>query len=354
MFLSSPQPLRILCALLAACVCSLAVTPSAESLALRVGAVDLPGEPRRIHTRATPRLGGLAIAAGMFLSTLSFCAPGTVLAGVLRGALLITLMGAADDCLSLRSPLKLAVQLIAAALAWRAGARISVLTVPLAAVPYLNLGALSLPLTLLWMTACTNALNLIDGLDGLAAGVAAIASLSMMLVASTVSEGEIAVLLAALAGACLGFLPYNRCPARIFMGDTGSQLLGYLLGAASTAGLFKAHALLTYFVPLLALGLPLLDTAFAFTRRVLRGRNPLAADRGHIHHRLLASGLDQKKAVALLYAVSAALGLTAVMLAARGAAARLLAALLMTLSAAAAFALLRARARGARRRRELQ
>lgn len=351
MLLSSALPLRILCALFTAGLCAYFVTPAAESLALRLGAVDLPGERRRVHDRAVPRMGGLAILAGFFLAALAFTAPGAALAGVLRGALLIALMGAADDCLSLRSPLKLAAQLAAALIAWRAGAGIRVLTVPFGGLRTVPLGALGLPLTLLWMTACTNALNLIDGLDGLAAGVAAIGAASMLLVAAAVSEGEIAVLLAALAGSCLGFLPYNRCPARIFMGDTGSQLLGFLLGAASMLGMFKAHALLTFFVPLLALGLPLTDTAFAFARRALRGKSPFAADRGHIHHRLLDHGLGQKRTVELLYAVSALLGLTAVMLAWRGAAARALAALLFTLAAAFALALIRARARTVRRRR---
>ena len=353
MFLTSALPLRILCALSAACACCYLVTPSAGFLAPRLGAVDMPGEKRRVHTRATPRLGGLAIAAGFFVSALAFTAPGTALSGVLRGALLVALMGAADDCRALPSPLKLAAQTTAALLAWRAGARIDVLTLPFSAARFVPVGALSLPLTLLWMLACTNAMNLIDGLDGLAAGVAAIGSLCLLLVAAAVSEREIAVLLAALAGSCLGFLPYNRCPARIFMGDTGSQLLGFLLGAASTAGMFKSHAALSFLVPLLALGLPLFDTAFAFFRRVLHGKNPFAADRGHIHHRLLDRGLDQKTAVALLDAVSALLGLTAVMLALRGRAARTLAAPLLALAAAAAFALIRARALAQRGRRGL-
>ena len=353
MFLSSPLWLRALCALLSAALCARALTPSAAALALRLGAIDRPGEARKIHTRETPRLGGAAIAAGFFLSALSFTAPSPLLAGVLRGALLVALMGAADDCLSLRAPLKLALQLLAALLAWRAGARIGVLTLPFSARRYLPLGAWGLPLTLLWMLACTNAVNLIDGLDGLAAGVTAIGALSLLLVAAAVGEGEIAVLLAALAGSCLGFLPGNRCPARIFMGDTGSQLLGFLLGAASTVGTFKSHAALSFLVPLFALGLPLFDTVFAFSRRALHGKNPLRADRGHIHHRLLACGLDQRSAVALLDGVSALLGLTAVLLALRGGAARVLAAVLTALAALAALSLIRARAL-ARRRRRLQ
>ena len=354
MFLSSPLVLRLSCALLAAVLGAFFLTPSAGSLALRLGAVDQPGEKRKIHTAATPRLGGAAIAAGFFLSALAFTAPSSVLTGVLRASLLVALMGAADDCFSLRAPLKLALQLLAALLAWRAGARIDVLTLPFAGGRCVSLGAWGLPLTLLWMLACTNAVNLIDGLDGLAAGVTAIGALSLLLVAAAAGEGEIAVLLAALAGGCLGFLPYNRSPARIFMGDTGSQLLGFVLGAASTAGMFKSHAALSFFVPLFALGLPLFDTVFAFSRRALRGKNPLRADRGHIHHRLLDRGLSPRSAVALLDGVSALLGLTAVLLALRGGAARVLAALLMTAGSGAALALIRARAIALRRRRKLQ
>ena len=347
MLLSSPLILRLALALLCAAVCAHALTPSAESLALRLGAIDRPGEARRVNRREVPRMGGIAIFLGFSLSTLCFSRGGSAVEGVLRGAVLIVLMGALDDCLALRAPFKLVLQLLAAAIAWRAGARIEVLSVPFAsgAARFVPVASLSLPLTLLWMTACTNAMNLIDGLDGLAAGVAAIASASLLLVAALVSEGEIALFLAALTGACLGFLPYNRNPARIFMGDAGSQTLGYLLGAASLLGMFKTHALLAFLAPPLALGLPLADTAWAFARRTLRGQNPFSADRGHIHHRLLALGLGQKETVRLLYAVSAALGLLAVAVAGRGsAAAAAIGGGLFCAAGAAALGLIRRRA----------
>ena len=347
MLLSSTLILRLAPTLLCAAAAAYALTPSAEHLALRLGAIDRPGEERRVHCRSVPRLGGIAIFLGFCLAMLLFSAGGSALEGVLRGAVLILLMGALDDCLSLRAPLKLVLQLLAAAIAWRAGARIEVISVPpvSGAARFVSVGVLSLPLTLLWMTACTNAMNLIDGLDGLAAGVAAIASASLLLVAALVSEGEIALFLAALTGACLGFLPYNRSPARIFMGDAGSQTLGYLLGAASLLGMFKTHALLAFLAPPLALGLPLADTAWAFSRRALRGRSPLAADRGHIHHRLLDLGLGQREAVRLLCAVSAALGLLAVAVAGRGSAASsAIGGLLFCAALAAALALVRRRA----------
>ncbi len=350
MYDSLPLPLRIAAAMLVSFLCAAFVTPSVASLARRVKAIDLPGEERRVNERAVPRLGGVAILLGFFASALVFLPPRAALGGVMRAALLIALMGFLDDCFSLRSPLKLAVQLLAAVLAWRAGARIEILTVPWGEARYVPLGALSLPLTVLWLVTCTNAMNLIDGLDGLAAGVAVIGSLTMLFVAAAVSEGEIAVLLAALTGGCLGFLPYNRSPARIFMGDVGSQTLGFLLGAAAMVGLFKVHALVTFLVPPAALALPLGDTAFAFLRRALRRQNPLRADRGHIHHILLDSGMGQRKAVGLLYGVSAISGLLAVALSETGDTARAAAALTMTCAGGAACRLIRRRIVRRRRR----
>jgi UDP-GlcNAc:undecaprenyl-phosphate GlcNAc-1-phosphate transferase len=180
------------------------------------------------------------------------------------------------------------------------------------------LGALAVPITLLWIVGITNSVNLIDGLDGLAVGVSAISSVTILIVSLLVSEPNVALVLAALTGACLGFMPYNMNPAKIFMGDTGALLLGFVLSTISVVGLFKFYALVTFAVPFLALAVPLSDTVFAFFRRLLRGQNPMKPDRGHFHHRLIDMGLSQKQAVILLYAVSAFLGLAAVVLAASG------------------------------------
>jgi len=181
----------------------------------------------------------------------------------------------------------------------------------------IQIGWLSVPLTLIWIVGCTNAVNLIDGLDGLAVGVSAISSFTMLIVAMFVAEPTVAIILAALTGACAGFMPYNMNPAKIFMGDVGSQLLGYVLATASIMGLFKFHAIITFFVPLLALGVPIFDTAFAFIRRIAHKQSPFHADKKHLHHRLLALGLSQKQAVAVLYGISAVLGIFAVLLAGR-------------------------------------
>ncbi len=171
---------------------------------------------------------------------------------------------------------------------------------------------------MIWIVAITNSVNLIDGLDGLAVGVSAISSVTMLVVAFLVSEGDIAVLMAALAGACLGFLPYNKNPAKIFMGDTGATFLGFVLAVVSIQGLFKFYAILSFAVPFLILGLPIFDTSFAFIRRVASGKNPMSPDRSHVHHRLIDMGFSQKQAVAILYIISAVLGLSAVVLTSSG------------------------------------
>ena len=168
---------------------------------------------------------------------------------------------------------------------------------------------------MIWIVGITNAVNFIDGLDGLACGVSAIATVTMFIIAVLFGETYIALMMAALAGACLGFLPYNMNPAKIFMGDTGSMFLGYTLATVSIQGLFKFYAVISFAVPFILLGLPIFDTGFAIVRRLLKGQSPLQADRGHVHHRLIDLGFDQKQSVAILYAFSALMGLTAVILA---------------------------------------
>jgi UDP-GlcNAc:undecaprenyl-phosphate GlcNAc-1-phosphate transferase len=160
----------------------------------------------------------------------------------------------------------------------------------------------------------TNSVNLIDGLDGLANGVSTISALTLLVIALLVSESQVALVMAALVGACIGFMPYNRNPAKMFMGDTGSTFLGYILATISIQGLFKYYAIVSFVVPFLVLGLPMFDTLFAIIRRLAHGQNPMAPDRGHIHHRLIDMGLNQKQAVAALYVVSSILGLSAVVL----------------------------------------
>ena len=303
-------------ALLASALVALLTTPVARSLAFRVGAVDVPKDSRRMHDHPIPRMGGLAIFFGFILSVLLFLPLTTQLRGMLLGAVVIVILGIFDDIYALSAKLKFAVQIGAALIAVLMGNQIDYLSNPniFSSDPYWHLGVLSIPISVLWIVAITNAVNLIDGLDGLACGVSTISSMTMLVIALTVAEAQVAILMAALAGACIGFLPYNLNPAKIFMGDTGSTFLGFVLATVSIQGLFKSYAIISFAVPFLVLGLPIFDTCFAILRRLARGQSPMAPDRGHIHHRLIDMGFTQKQAVAVLYLISAILGLSAVVL----------------------------------------
>jgi len=300
-------------------------TPVVKSLAFRVGAVDDPKKDkdpeRRMHRNPIPRMGGLAIFLGFLLSLLIFIQMDNPMKGMLLGSIIIVILGIFDDIYDLPAKLKFLVQIIAAVIAVLWGNIITVLSNPniFSANPVWELGWLSYPITVLWIVAITNAVNLIDGLDGLACGVSTISSMTMLVVALLVTETREAVVMGALAGACLGFLPYNLNPAKIFMGDTGSTFLGFVLATVSVQGMFKLPMSITFVAPFLMLGLPIFDTAFAFIRRIAHGQSPMHADRGHVHHRLVDMGFSQKQAVGILYVISAILGLSAVVLTTVGA-----------------------------------
>ena len=318
-------PNELLLSVGAAVLCAFAVSflmcPLVKSFAYRIGAIDVPKDSRRMHKKPVPRLGGLAIYLGFLVSLLLFVRVDGELQGILLGASVIVVLGVVDDMSPLRAYFKFCVQIAAALIAVFHGVVIETLSNPnvFADSPYWDLGWLSVPVTVLWIVGITNAVNLIDGLDGLACGVSTISAVTVLVIALLVSEGDIALVMAALAGACLGFLPYNRNPARMFMGDTGSTFLGYVLATVSIQGLFKYYAVVSFAVPFLILGLPMFDTLFAIVRRLAHGQNPMAPDRGHIHHRLIDMGLSQKQAVAALYVISSILGLSAVVLTSSGA-----------------------------------
>ena len=308
--------LRLLLAAVMALAISWLATPPVKRFAESIGAIDNPGDERRVHDHPIPRMGGLAIFLGFVLSMLLFVDMSTQIMGLLLGTVIIAVMGAVDDIVSLNAWVKLLGQFLAGIVAIRCGIVVDAVSNfgPAGGTTFLNTNWLSIPLTLLWIVSCTNAVNLIDGLDGLAVGVSTISSLTMLVVSVFVAEPSVSLILAALTGACLGFMPYNLNPAKIFMGDVGSQMLGFVLSTASILGLFKFHAIISFLVPLLALAVPLADTVFAFVRRLAHGQSPFHADRGHFHHRLLAMGMSQKQAVAVLYGVSAVLGLIAVLM----------------------------------------
>ena len=313
--------INILLALIVGIIISFAATPAAKWFANKVGAIDVPKDERRVHTHPIPRLGGLAIFVGFILSVVLFAEIDRPVQGILLGAVIVVISGVIDDIVPMRAWQKLIFQVLAAGIAVYHGVVIEILSNPffLTTNEYIVLGALAIPITIIWIVGITNSVNIIDGLDGLAVGVSTISSIVMLVISILVSDGNVAIIMAALAGACIGFMPYNMNPAKIFMGDSGALLLGFVLSTASIIGLFKFYAIVSFAAPVLVVALPLFDTAFAFFRRILKGQSPMHADRGHLHHRLIDLGLSQKQAVAILYSISAVLGLIAVVLTTTGA-----------------------------------
>lgn len=304
-------------AFLIALIVALAVTPGVIVLAGKTGAMDAP-DARKVHKGPMPRIGGLAIYVGFMAAMAAMLNFGDLppevangVKGLLIGGTLIVLIGLIDDYKNLPAKVKLLGQIFAACVLVLFDIRIEWINNPFGGYFYLDY--LSIPLTIFWVISFTNVVNLIDGLDGLAAGVSAIASLTVILVAVQMGYYHIAVMTAALAGGIIGFIRYNFNPATIFMGDTGSMFIGYMLAAISVYGAVKTAATVALIVPAIALGLPIMDTAFAIMRRYSNGRPIFQPDKGHLHHRLLAMGMNQKQAVLLMYGITAILGIAAVL-----------------------------------------
>lgn len=299
---------------IAALICSILLaysfTPIVRVLAYKIGAIDVPKDNRRMHKKPTPRIGGLAIFLGFLITCLFFCEYRKELFLLLGGALLIVILGIFDDVFSLNAFVKLICQLAISAIPVIGGIRIDYIHL---GEKNIEMGIWSIPVTILWITALTNAINIIDGLDGLSCGVSTISAISIFFV--VILQGEdiyYALVALILIGSCFGFIPFNRNPARIFMGDTGALFLGYTLSLISVEGMFKMHTAISMIVPLIIFALPLADTLTSIVRRVLTGRNPFSADREHIHHKLIDMGFTQKETVSLLYSICGILGLVAV------------------------------------------
>lgn len=305
-------------ALLIALVVSLVITPVVILFADKTGAMDAP-DARKVHKKPIPRIGGLGIYIAFMtgvLGTLQLdLLPADVQSGViglLVGATLIVILGLIDDYKNLPPKVKLLGQIVAAGVLVAFGVQIDFVADPFG--DYFYLEYFAVPATLFWIVGLTNTVNLIDGLDGLAAGVATIASITILLVAIQNSFVLVTIITAALAGAAIGFLWYNFNPAKIFMGDTGSMFLGFVLAGISVIGAVKSAATIALIVPILALGVPIMDTSFAIIRRYRGGVPIFKPDKGHLHHRLLDMGFNQRQAVLLMYVISAMLGMSAVLL----------------------------------------
>ena len=279
-------------------------TPLVRTLAVKIGAIDAP-DARKVHQVSIPRLGGLAIYIGYMVSLLYSVKDISSVKGLIIGSVILVAVGIGDDVKQIGPKTKLLGQIVAA------------LMLPIFdnAIHFISIGDhmlyleyLSIPLTVFWIVGFTNIVNLIDGLDGLAAGISLIACIAICIVTLQMGQVDLACITLALAGAACGFLRYNFNPAKIFMGDTGSMLLGYTMAAISVMGSVKTAATVGLVVPVIVLGLPILDTLFAIVRRRINGRPVFQPDKGHLHHRLLAMGLTQKQAVLLMYAITAVLG----------------------------------------------
>jgi UDP-GlcNAc:undecaprenyl-phosphate GlcNAc-1-phosphate transferase len=276
------------------------ITPGVGRLARVLGVVDEPGEQRRMHLRAVPRLGGLGLFLGIFVASLAFVDLSGPYRGILLGAALATTIGLVDDFRGMPWWLKLGGQFACAAIPVLAGVTIDHYTLPFFGVHDVP-DWLGVAVTLVWIVAIMNMVNLLDGMDGLAAGICAIAGSTFAILALSLGRPEAAVLSAIVAGACVGFLRHNFYPARIFMGDSGSQLLGFTLAAVAIQGTLKTAATVALFFPLLALAIPIVDTSFVVAKRLKYGRPLHEPTPWHLYHRFRNIGFSQKRAALYFY-----------------------------------------------------
>jgi UDP-GlcNAc:undecaprenyl-phosphate/decaprenyl-phosphate GlcNAc-1-phosphate transferase len=295
----APDELDAALAALAAAAVTAALTPLVARVSRRFGLLDEPRE-RGLSERLTPLLGGVAILAGVLVAALVFIPMDSTYRAILGGAAVITVVGAVDDVVDLNPGLKLVGQIAAVGLPVSAGVTVDNFTLPF--VHRVDLAGLGGPLTLIGIVLIINVVNFSDGVDGLAAGVCAIAATSFAIIAFDLGKASAGVLAAIIVGAALGFLVHNFHPASVFMGDCGSNLLGYLLGAVIVEGSLKTNALIALVGPLVVLAVPFLDTGFVLAKRLKYGRPVYRADRWHFHHRMANIGFSQRQTVLYLYA----------------------------------------------------
>ncbi len=302
--------------LIEASLISFLLTPIIRKGAIRTGLVYMPS-PRTVHNHPMPVMGGLAIFIAFSATILHRLDFDTDTLGLLLGAFIAVAIGIWDDIYELRALPKFIGQILAAVVAIGFGIKIEFITNPFGS-GMIYLGFWSFPLTVLWIVGMMNLINFLDGLDGLAAGVSIIGAFALFAVAFSRGQVFASALAVALAGSALGFLPYNFNPATIFMGDAGAMLLGFTLAAISVEGALKGAATIALAVPMLTLGVPILDTIYSIIRRVNRGTPFYQADKEHIHHRLINNGFSHKGAVILIYAITGCLGITAILMAKSG------------------------------------
>lgn len=319
-------------AFLLAFIVTFMTTPYTIKIARKVGAVDVPKDQRRMHKKAMPKFGGPAVILGFLISVIYLLVVmsiehsidlfsveqyGKKLLGMFLGIVVISITCIIDDIITIKPIVKLSGQVVAAIIAVSFGIRINEITPAFLQTEQLR-ECFSIILTIGWIVGVTNAINLIDGLDGLSSGISVISAISLLIIFVLNGSPLVSiVLITALAGALVGFLPFNFAPAKTFIGDTGSNFLGYSLSIISILGVAKTYTVAVIVLPLIALGLPIFDTVWAIIRRLIKGKSIKAifkADKGHLHHRIVAKGFSQKQAVLILYGISATFGIFAIIL----------------------------------------
>lgn len=318
-------------AFLLAFITAFVITPYTIRLAQKVGAVDYPND-RRINKKPMPRLGGLAVIAGFMVSAIyliitmsiekkvNFAEEGLnrKLIGCLLGAIILGITCYIDDVKDIKPLVKLAGQVIAAIVVVSSGVLIDNFTIPFKENNVMLNEVFSFVLTVGWIVGITNAINLIDGLDGLSSGITLISCISLLIIFALNESPLIAIILiTALAGAIVGFLPYNFNPAKTFIGDVGSNFMGFAIAVISILGVAKTYTAIVIIAPIIVLALPIFDTLWAIVRRIVKTKSikgVFKADKGHLHHRLMAKGYTQKQAVLILYGITATLGMVAIIL----------------------------------------
>ena len=320
-------------AFLLAFITSFVLTPYTIKIAKKIGAVDIPKDDRRMHKKPMPKFGGPAIIIGFLISTIYLIISSSIernlnifgpenyyikLLGFLGGIIVLSIFCFCDDTKGIHPLTKLTGQIIAASIVVACGIRIDYFNIPFFEGNIMLSNIFSIGLTMFWIIGITNAINLIDGLDGLSTGISIISCISLLIIFALNASPLIAIIMiTALVGALSGFLPFNFNPAKTFIGDTGSNFLGFTLSIVSILGIAKTATAFVVVLPIIVLGLPIFDTLSAIIRRLIKGKSLKAvfqADKGHLHHKLIEKGLTQKEAVLLLYGVSVACGMFAVIL----------------------------------------
>lgn len=320
-------------AFLLAFITTFVLTPYTIKIAKKIGAVDIPKDERRMHNKPIPKFGGPAIIIGFLLATIYLCITSSIegnldlfnaenymfkLIGFLLGILVLSFVCFFDDIKGIHPLVKLSGQIVAAGIVVAFGIRINNFNLPFFEGNIIIGEVFSIILTMGWLVGITNAINLIDGLDGLSTGIAIISSVSLLIIFALNGSPLIAIIMiTSLVGSLAGFLPFNFNPAKTFVGDVGSNFIGFTLAVVSILGVAKTATAFIVVLPIIVLGLPIFDTLSAIVRRLIKGKSLKAviqADKGHLHHKLIAKGFTQKEAVLTLYGISVACGMFAVIL----------------------------------------